>query len=487
MGKIFTSDDFLKKAKEIWKDEYDYSNVVFIDEDTEVIIICKKDGHGEFEKKPKQHVLRSRPAGCIKCGRERQIEKATKPFVVFVEEAREIHGELYDYVEESYNGSKPEMIIICKKEEHEPFPQSPDVHINAKGGCPTCANELTGERCRLKYDEVKHRLNENSKENNTTVSFKEEEYKGVNAELIIKCSKHGVQDERLVNSMLHKTHPCRKCTSEILGRSIEIRTTENVIQYLNEKFEGKYKIYDFKYEDKRTVVTLNCPIEGHGDFSFQVSSMYRSNGCSVCRSPESQASRTAGVRRHNESTRKSREQKWIEEVKTIHDGLYDYSLVYYVTARLDVIIKCGIHGQIEQVPYTHKKSGCRFCADEDLKGKYSKKYFDDYPDRKELNATLYYIKFTYKEEIFYKVGITTTSINGRFGTIDKNIINIDVIKTLSTSLYNAWELEEIIQNVHGDSFRYRPILEGGSIRKYRIGPSECFSKPLSKQLILKHF
>ena len=139
MGKIITSDDFLKKAEEIWKDEYDYSKVVFIGEDTEVIIICKKDGHGEFEKKPKQHVLRSRPAGCTKCGRERQIEKATKPFVVFVEEAREIHGELYDYVEESYNGSKPEMIIICKKEGHEPFPQSPDVHINAKAGCPKCA------------------------------------------------------------------------------------------------------------------------------------------------------------------------------------------------------------------------------------------------------------------------------------------------------------------------------------------------------------
>ena len=81
-----------------------------------------------------------------------------------MEEAREVHGELYDYVEESYNGCKPEMTIICKKEGHGPFPQSPDVHINGKGGCPKCANELTGERCRLIYDEVFNRLNENSKE-----------------------------------------------------------------------------------------------------------------------------------------------------------------------------------------------------------------------------------------------------------------------------------------------------------------------------------
>jgi hypothetical protein len=487
MGKIFTSDDFLKKAKEIWKDEYDYSNVVFIDEDTEVIIICKKDGHGEFEKKPKQHVLRSRPAGCIKCGRERQIEKATKPFAVFLDEAREIHGELYDYVEESYNGSKPEMIIICKKDGHEPFPQSPDVHINAKGGCPTCANELTGERCRLKYDEVINRLNENSKENNTTVSFEEEEYLGVNANLIIKCSKHGVQDARLANSMLHQTHPCLKCSSEILNRSFEIRSTENVIQFLDEKFDGKYKIYDFKYEDKRTVIKFNCPIEGHGDFSFQVDSMYTSNGCPVCSYENSIEKRTESVRKHNESTRKSRELKWIQEVKVKHDCFYDYSLVEYVNAKIPVKIICPNHGVITQTPNDHRVSGCRDCADEELKGTFSKKYFDAYPDRKELNAMVYYIKFTYKEEIFYKVGITRTTINKRFGSIDKKVINIDVIKTLSTTLYNAWQLEVIIQNTHGDKFRYRPVIDGGSIKKYRIGPSECFSKPLSKQLIVKYF
>ena len=120
-------------------------------------------------------------------------------------------------------------------------------------------------------------------------------------------------------------------------------------------------------------------------------------------------------------------------------------------------------------------------------GEVPKRYFDENPDRKDLNATLYYIKFTYKEEIFYKVGITTTSINKRFGSIDKKVINIDVIKTINTSLYRAWQLEVIIQNAHGDKFRYRPVIDGGSIKKYRIGPSECFSKPLSKQLIVKHF
>ena len=154
------------------------------------------------------------------------------------------------------------------------------------------------------------------KKNNTTISFDENEYSGVNAKLIIKCSRHGVQEPRIVNSMLYDTHPCLKCTSEILGRSFEIRSTENVTQYLNEKFEGKYKIYDFKFEDKRTVIKFNCSIEGHGDFSFQVDSMYRSKGCPVCSYEDSIEKRTESIIKHNESTRKSRELKWLEKVKT---------------------------------------------------------------------------------------------------------------------------------------------------------------------------
>ena len=42
MGNKITSDDFFRKAKEIWKDEYDYSKVVYKNFDTEVKIICKK-------------------------------------------------------------------------------------------------------------------------------------------------------------------------------------------------------------------------------------------------------------------------------------------------------------------------------------------------------------------------------------------------------------------------------------------------------------
>ena len=54
---------WIKKAREIHGDKYDYSQVEFINSLTEVVIICKD--HGPFKQKPKYH---SQGNGCRKCG-----------------------------------------------------------------------------------------------------------------------------------------------------------------------------------------------------------------------------------------------------------------------------------------------------------------------------------------------------------------------------------------------------------------------------------
>ena len=102
--------------------------------------------------------------------------------------------------------SKIPMRILCKK--HGIFKQAPDSHINGKNGCPKCRDELTGINSRLDEIKIIDRLNQNAKKNNTQVSFNYEDFEGVNKELKIVCSKHGLQEPRLVNSMLHKNHPC---------------------------------------------------------------------------------------------------------------------------------------------------------------------------------------------------------------------------------------------------------------------------------------
>ena len=51
---MLSKDEFIERASLIHNDKYDYSKVVFVDDNTEVCIICPK--HGEFWQKPKWHL-----------------------------------------------------------------------------------------------------------------------------------------------------------------------------------------------------------------------------------------------------------------------------------------------------------------------------------------------------------------------------------------------------------------------------------------------
>lgn len=57
-----TTEKFIKRAKEIHGNKYDYSKVDYKDNKTKVTIICPK--HGEFEQAPSNHL---RSCGCRKC------------------------------------------------------------------------------------------------------------------------------------------------------------------------------------------------------------------------------------------------------------------------------------------------------------------------------------------------------------------------------------------------------------------------------------
>ena len=56
----------------------------------------------------------------------------------FIEKAKVIHNDKYDYSKVNYINADTQIIIICK--EHGEFTQIPDFHINRKCGCPKCAN-----------------------------------------------------------------------------------------------------------------------------------------------------------------------------------------------------------------------------------------------------------------------------------------------------------------------------------------------------------
>ena len=64
---------------------------------------------------------------------ESKIKIQTK---VFIEKARKIHGNKYDYSKAEYLNAETKICIICPK--HGEFWQTLDTHLKKKRGCPQC-------------------------------------------------------------------------------------------------------------------------------------------------------------------------------------------------------------------------------------------------------------------------------------------------------------------------------------------------------------
>ncbi len=128
-----TLEIFLEKAKKIHGNKYDYSLVNYVNSRTKIKIICPK--HGIFEKTPNRFLLGE---GCPKCKLEEKKKKQTLTTEIFIDKAKEIHDNKYDYSRVNYKYSKLPVEIICKKH-NKSFFQTPNNHLRGEG-CPFCNN-----------------------------------------------------------------------------------------------------------------------------------------------------------------------------------------------------------------------------------------------------------------------------------------------------------------------------------------------------------
>lgn len=123
-----TTEQFIKDAKAIHGEIYDYSKVNYNGNKIKVEIICLK--HGSFFQRPNNHL---NAAGCIKCA---GLDLKSK--TIFVEQANKIHNNFFDYSKVKYINSFTKVEIICLK--HGSFWQTPSHHLISKAGCSKCKN-----------------------------------------------------------------------------------------------------------------------------------------------------------------------------------------------------------------------------------------------------------------------------------------------------------------------------------------------------------
>jgi hypothetical protein len=133
--------EFVKKAREIHGDKYQYDEATHGNSGKKMAITCPV--HGVFMQCPDNHIGKQRQ-GCPACGRERISAMQRMPFAEFLRRAREVHGDTYEYDEASFSGSRSKVTIICRK--HGPFRQTGGEHLDGHG-CRKCRKKTIIRVC----------------------------------------------------------------------------------------------------------------------------------------------------------------------------------------------------------------------------------------------------------------------------------------------------------------------------------------------------
>lgn len=251
-GQKSNTEEFIEKAIQVHRDEegkalFDYSLVKYIDYETPVKIICKKEGH-LFEQKPTSHLQKN---GCKFCSGS--YKRDTNDFV---ERSKKIHvdenGEpLYDYSEVEYVNTETKVKIKCKKNKEHIFFQTPHHHLNH--GCDFCAR---GMYIMNKEQFVEEAL----KKHGEKYDYSETIFNGLNEYVTILCKEHGYFDQ----VALYHTSYARGCL-DCGQKKASLESRKTVEEFIEDAKKIHNTInYDYSrvredYETRSSKVKIGCP------------------------------------------------------------------------------------------------------------------------------------------------------------------------------------------------------------------------------------
>ena len=263
-GKIF-----IEKAKVFHKNFYNYDKVIYINNSTKVIIGCPE--HKDFRQTPNGH-LRS---GCKKCSEIRITNKRRLTTPQFIERAKLIHNNLYEYDKVDYKNMDKKVIIKCKKHQSE-FLQGARNHLSGQG-CPICADEkrLSCEKIQLTLEEFVER---SKLKHDNFYDYSKVVYKNARSKVTIICPLHSHFDQCADSHM--RGRGCAKCGKEWNNEKLRIGLVE-YIKRCNIVHNSKYCYNKTIYTNINSDILVTCPKHDH--FNIKASEhLYSKRGCKKC-------------------------------------------------------------------------------------------------------------------------------------------------------------------------------------------------------------
>ncbi len=217
----YNTESFIQKAKEIHGDKYDYSKVEYVNSETKVCVICPI--HGEFWIRPSHHINKGRnQRGCPKCGDVERRKNTRKNTDWFVQKAKEIYGDKYDYSKTEYTHTDEKLCIICPI--HGEFWQTPHIHLQGHG-CPKCGgNEKLSTNDFIEKSREIH---------GNRYDYSKVEYNGNFNKVCIICPKHG-EFWQYANQHM-QGRGCPHCRQSSLEKEIREFLDKEDIEYVAQK------------------------------------------------------------------------------------------------------------------------------------------------------------------------------------------------------------------------------------------------------------
>lgn len=221
----------------------------------------------------------------ISTGTKSRTQKVTDT-ASFIEKARRVHGDRYDYTKVNYKRAKDLVTVICR--EHGEFQAVASNHLNGSH-CRRCYHKQRGDAARLTQSVVIERFRSVYGDRYDYSQF---EYKGATTKSVVVCPEHGAFETHYARHY-HNRVGCGMCFEEIRGQGIKrpeharsCKTTcprlslDDFVEQAKSVHGGKYNYSWVEWRGVTKAVNIICP--RHGVFEQSPRKHLNGQGCRAC-------------------------------------------------------------------------------------------------------------------------------------------------------------------------------------------------------------
>ena len=263
----------ISRLQAVFGNRYVYDNVVYKDAKAPIRVICRK--HGEFRRSPPYLIFQG--LGCPKCGEDgngvpwstgEKKERMCKDN--FLELAREIHGDKYNYEKTEYKAALEKVTVTCST--HGDFQQTPSAHVNQKCGCHKCG----GTNLQTTASFIEKALQKNP---GKPYDYSSVVYKGTDTPVTIICKSHGPFQVKPAKH-LSRGDGCHKCHGNYSRQSIAwleyVSKTDNIeIQHAENGGEKDLVLNGKRYQVDGFCEATNTAYQYHGNLFHGAPDKYK--------------------------------------------------------------------------------------------------------------------------------------------------------------------------------------------------------------------